>query len=530
MSNKVLNSIRWSITYIFLVPVIVCAVVAWTAFERIGEFESSHLKIAKSTVSTVANEISELIDNQQRLLRLFAKREQQLIHDVAQSPEDESLNIKLTEKLSEFFPEYFAFTLTDYYGNPFIDDFDGYVGALCVKDIKEHAKGTPHLVRLHPNNYFYHIDFMVPWGIKIEGNDQGKSKKGGIFFVSFKPNFVSRLLKLSSPPGHELQLINTQTKNLIEIVETGSRITLKRDDFRLTENEQHRALYSIPVKNSYWELTDFQEKELFSNYQYDIIKFSVIILLVFIAGSIMMTMLLLRSERRRLNAEQTKQEMFSLFNHDLRSPLMAINGFLELIVSIPLHEKDPETYKRLANNAFDNTKVMSVIVDDILDVQKMEAGEMSFEFEDVELISLIQKTIGMNAQQGILYAVKLKLDCELSDIYIQADPMRLIQALTNLLSNAIKYSPKNETVTISVELQGDKVIISVSDKGPGIDKDFRPLIFDKFSQSKSKLTRRVGGTGLGLAIVKYIVSAHNGDVTFVTAIDKGTTFNFSLPR
>ena len=111
MPNKVLKSIRWSITYIFLIPVIVCALIVWTAYTRISEYEESHYEIAKTTVSTLANEISEIINNQQRLLSLFANQEKQLIHKLAQFPENETLKEKLAQKLAEFFPEYFAFTI-----------------------------------------------------------------------------------------------------------------------------------------------------------------------------------------------------------------------------------------------------------------------------------------------------------------------------------------------------------------------------------------------------------------------------------
>lgn len=154
MPDKLLKSIRWSITYVFVVPVIVCALIVWTAYVRINEFEASHQKIAKTTVSTLAKEISNLIDNQQRLLRLFAKHNEQLISQLAQSPDDENLQKIIIKKLREFFPEFFAFTVTNYEGEPFMDDFDGMVGDLCVNDIKHHAQGNPHLIRLHPNHMF----------------------------------------------------------------------------------------------------------------------------------------------------------------------------------------------------------------------------------------------------------------------------------------------------------------------------------------------------------------------------------------
>ena len=112
---------------------------------------------------------------------------------------------------------------------------------------------------------------------------------------------------------------------------------------------------------------------------------------------------------------------------------------------------------------------------------------------------------------------------------VNADTKRIKQALTNLISNAIKYSPENETVLVRVTQEKNNVVISVSDNGPGIEKEFQPLVFDKFAQSKSQLTQKVGGTGLGLSIVKHIVEAHRGLVTFESEVDKGTTFKIYLP-
>lgn len=525
-----LTSIRWSIAYIFLIPLIVCAIAVWNAYVRINEFEASHHKIAQSTVSTLANEISGVIENQQRLLSVFASRENNLIRQLAQSPENEDLYAELGQKIAEYFPEYFAFTVTDHAGNPFMVDFEGYVGDFCLNDIKEHAEGKPHTIRVHPNTFHYHIDFMVPWGSKRSSKKNTSNKNdGGIFFVSFKPAFIAKLLKLSSPARHELQLINKEISNLIEITEIGSRRKLEREDYRLTVSEQKRALYTTPVKNSHWELTDFRDETLFSDYRNSIIQFSLIIIIVFVIGSIVMIMLLLRSERGRILAEQRKEEMFSLFNHDLRSPLVMIHGFLQMSLEPSFVKDKPELFNRLASSAYDNTQVMVGIVNDIMDIQKMDAGEMSFEFEQVELTSLLNKTVEMNFQLGEKNDVKLELDNNIDEVFINADPRRLTQAITNILSNAIKYSPEGEVVKVAITQQKNSVTITIADKGPGIEKDFQEQVFNKFAQSKSALTRKVGGTGLGLAIVKHIVEAHHGTVAFETEPEKGTTFKISLP-
>lgn len=529
--KKFLSSTRWSISYIVLIPVIVCIIVVWNAFQRIKEFERSHHQIAESTTVVVANAISKRISNQRRLLRVFAGSEKELIYRLSVSPNNETLSAQLHKKIKEAFPHHFSVAVAGQDGVPLIDDFDDRIGELCLLDLKSHTLGnTPRALRIHPNSHTYHIDIIVPWEYNSSGKANTKEEtSSGLLFVSFKPTFLSQLLELSSTPRHELMLVNNEIKNLIEITEKGTRINLKRDDFRLTDEEQQRRLYSTPVKNTVWNLSDFREARLFSEYSQNIINFSLLILSLFVLGSVLMIVLLLRAEKRRFNAVKMKEEMFSLFNHDLRSPLSSIFGFLEIYIESDFCEKKSEQCKHFASRAYDNALIMRDIVDDILDVQKMEAGAMSFNFEKTDIVSVVQNTIDMNVQYALKYNVKLKMISDESVIYNKIDARRIKQALTNLLSNAIKYSPENETVVVEVIKTLLHVIITVSDKGPGIEKDFQDSVFDKFSQSKSKLTQQVGGTGLGLAIVKHIVDAHKGHVTFVTGASTGTTFKISLP-
>ena len=527
-NNKFLSSTRWSISYIVLIPVIVCIIVVWNAFQRIKEFEHSHYQIAESSTAVVANAISKRISNQRRLLRLFSNHESELIYRLAVSPDNRVLKKQLDKKVEEAFPDFYAVSVADQNGIPLVDDFDKRIGKLCLLDLKSHAVGnTPRLIRIHPNQQNYHIDIIVPWRYKPSGKTNNKAV-GGLLFVSFKPLFLSQLLALSSTPRHELMLINNEVKNLIEITETGTRKELNRENLHLNEEEQQRFLYSVAVKNTAWNLSDFREEKLFSKYSETIINFSLLIFSIFILGSILMVFMLLRSEKRRFSAEKTKEEMFSLFNHDLRAPLSSIFGFLEMYSDTGICQKEPQKCKKFARSALDNALIMKDIVDDILDVQKMEAGEMSFNFAEREMVSIVQNTLDMVSQYASKHNVKLNLVSDENIIYCKVDERRIKQALTNLLSNAIKYSPENETVAVTIWKQASSVMISVSDRGPGIDKDFQGQIFNKFSQSKSKLTRMIGGTGLGLALVKHIVAAHKGAVTFDTDPEKGTTFKINL--
>lgn len=524
--DKLLPSTRWSIVYIVVIPIIVCALAGWNAYQRITEFEQAHYRVAKSTTEIVASEISKRIQEQRRRLSIFAKKEGKLLHDISRTPGNEKLKKELDKKIGESFPNYFAVSIADREGIPVIDDFDGFIGELCEEDLKLHAEGKQQPMRLHPNTLQYHVDIIVPWSHRYGQTENGKN--GGLMFVSFVPSFLYKLLELSNAPRHELMLVNHTIENLIEITEGGTRLKLDRNDYRLREDEKERILFSSPVENSAWDLVAFRDETLFSEYRTNIINFNLLLLGSFIFVSLLMIGLLLRIEQRRVNAEETKEEMFSLFNHDLRSPLNSIFGFLEVYTGTDVCENNPEKCKHLANRAFANSLVMRDIIDDILDVQKMEAGEMSFEISDVEIVSIIKDAVEMNETHAQMNNVSLLVLSEESVIYVKADERRIKQAITNLLSNAIKYSPENETVIVSVDREKSGVTISVSDNGPGIDEEFQSQVFNKFAQSKSKLTRRVGGTGLGLAIVKHIVDAHNGVVTFKTSSDKGTIFKVNL--
>lgn len=524
--NDLLLSTRWSIVYIVVIPIVVCIFAGLNAYQRISEFEQAHYRVAKSTTAIVANEISKRIKDQQYDLGNFAKREKRLLHRIALSPDNDALKIQLNKKIEESFPNFFAVSIADREGNLITDDFDGLIGEICEEDLKLHAQGQPQPMRIHPNTHQYHIDVVAAWSL-----DDGKPKNetnGGLLFVSFVPNSLFRLLELSNAPRHELILVNNTIKNLIEITETGTRIKLDRIDYRLTEEEQQRILYSSSVESSAWDLVDFRDETLFSEYRNNIISFNILLLTLFIFVSILMVVLLLRIEKRRISAEETKEEMFSLFNHDLRSPLNSIFGFLEVFTETELCENNPEKCKQLARRAYDSSLVMREIVDDILDVQKMDAGEMSFNIDEVEIVSIIKDTVEMSEYHAQMNRVKLLVRSDEHIIYIKADERRIKQAITNLLSNAIKYSPEDESVIVNISRKKSGVIISVSDKGPGIDKDFQDQVFNKFSQSKSKLTRRVGGTGLGLAIVKHIINAHQGIVAFDSVPEKGTTFKIEL--
>ena len=232
------------------------------------------------------------------------------------------------------------------------------------------------------------------------------------------------------------------------------------------------------------------------------------------------------TERRRI--ERLKSEFVATISHELRTPLTSIAGSLGLLTggaAGPL----PEKATRLLGIAQSNSQRLIRLINDILDVEKMEAGKMAFSPQLLELQSLLERAIHDSSGLAAERSVTLTLVPVADGSTIHADPDRMGQVLANLLSNAIKYSPSGGTVTISTERQHPFQRISIADRGSGIPDEFRDRVFEKFAQADSTDTRLVGGTGLGLNIVREIMNRMDGAVSFDSAPGEGTVFRIDLP-
>lgn len=231
-------------------------------------------------------------------------------------------------------------------------------------------------------------------------------------------------------------------------------------------------------------------------------------------------------ERKRL--ESLKDEFVSTVSHELRTPLTSISGSLGLLMSNAAG-KLPAPAIRLVGIAHANCQRLVRLVNDILDIERVQAGGSLFEFKQVALRPLVEDVIEANRGFAEGYGVKIKLAACSTDADARVDPDRLTQAITNLLSNAIRYSTPDQEVTVSIERAVGSVWISVRDHGPGIPADFKPRIFERFAQADATDTRQKGGTGLGLSIVKQVVERLGGEVGFGDAPGGGAIFYIALP-
>jgi PAS domain S-box-containing protein len=232
------------------------------------------------------------------------------------------------------------------------------------------------------------------------------------------------------------------------------------------------------------------------------------------------------SERKRI--ERLKDEFVSTVSHELRTPLTSISASLGLLTGAA-NVKLPETTKRLITIAHSNSQRLVRLINDILDIEKIESGKVAFKLRRVDVRSLIAQAVESSRAHAEGHGVRLCF--EESPVHeVRADADRLMQVITNLLSNAIKFSPPDADVVVAIESRSEHVRITVRDRGPGIPEEFKSRIFEKFAQADSSNQRREGGTGLGLSIVKQIVVRLGGEVGFSDAPGGGTIFYVDLPR
>ncbi len=227
-------------------------------------------------------------------------------------------------------------------------------------------------------------------------------------------------------------------------------------------------------------------------------------------------------------AERIKREFVSVVSHELRTPLTSIRGSLGLVNGGIAGELPPKA-RKLIEIAYRNTDRLSMLINDILDMERIETGGLTLTTQACAVRDLLQQAV--EAHQG--YAEECQVHLALLDPQVDAtvhvDASRFQQVMANLLSNATKFSPAGAVVEIGATLTAGEVRIFVRDRGPGIPPEFRPLMFKKFSQVDGSDTRAKPGTGLGLAISKGLIEKMQGRIDYETQANVGSTFFFDLP-
>jgi PAS domain S-box-containing protein len=229
----------------------------------------------------------------------------------------------------------------------------------------------------------------------------------------------------------------------------------------------------------------------------------------------------------RKEAEHTKDEFISVVGHELRTPLTSIRGSLGLLEGGIFGEL-PEEAASMVQLAVSNTDRLVRLINDILDIERMDAGRTELELAPIKASELIANAVQIVQMTATEAQVTLTPEI-LDDPILFVDGDTIVQVLVNLLGNAIKFSPRWSTVTITVALENRGALISVSDTGRGIPADRLETIFERFRQVDSSDAREMGGSGLGLAIARGIVEHHGGEIAVESEIGRGSTFHFTLP-
>ncbi len=235
--------------------------------------------------------------------------------------------------------------------------------------------------------------------------------------------------------------------------------------------------------------------------------------------------LMLHDLRERKKIDRMKSEFISTVSHELRTPLTSINGSLGLLAGGAAGEL-PAQAQQLVQIAKTNTDRLTRLVNDILDIEKLEFGQLKLQPTEIELTELLKEAQLQNQAYADKYLVALDLVLPSSPgpVYLYQDKFRMLQILSNLISNAIKFSPRHSVVTLSYQIQQGQLQIQVCDQGPGIAESFRSKIFQKFAQADSSDSRNNQGSGLGLNISKTLVEMMQGSIDFESEPGKGTCF------
>ncbi len=245
-------------------------------------------------------------------------------------------------------------------------------------------------------------------------------------------------------------------------------------------------------------------------------------------GHIVGAVVALQDIAKLREVDRLKDEFVSTVSHELRTPLTSIRGSVQLVLDEPGSVPDPE-HQQLLQIALNNCERLVRIINDILDVAKIESGNVTLNRKACQVADLVRTSIQVveGPARGAQVTLSASLPAKLPPVLVDSD--RIVQALVNLLSNAVKFAPPNSTVTVGATVDEGVVKITVADQGDGIAPENLARLFRKFQQVDASSSRRRGGTGLGLVITKTLVELHGGRIWVNSEPKKGTTFTFTLP-
>ena len=520
------------LVHVLIILVMVSTLLSWQAWQRTDRFRQHHLQLAMTSVTGTAEDLEILFSELQRSMRLFAADRNALLEMIMERPDNDALWQQLEQAVRNHFPEHYALTLTNASGAVVRPDFDNLVDESCQLDIQrfiEHDHRQQGYI--HPNPLGYHFDIMVPWGTP--------DKLQGVFFLSFNPDMLARILQRMQLPGHELLLLRNDKPGLIEITAKGSRKHLQ-GDFFLTPDEMLNLNDTSPITGTRWNLVDLTSPALFRDEALRNWAYAALVFAGFAGIGFLMLYQLRHKELRRLEAEaQALQhqsdlahvdrlnimgEMASSLAHEINQPLSAISTYCQ--AGLRIIETTKEKPEKLVH-ALEQSSLQAQRAGKIVHRMRLFGSKSKARRRTMDINEVILNAVGFVEPELAKHGIALQLDLASNLPAITVDEIQIEQVIINLLHNSIEAMEHADTrapaVTRASHRTANLIEVTVHDNGPGLDDSLIDTIFNAF------FTTRTEGMGLGLAISRSIIEAHGGQLHAARHPGSGTTLFFTLP-
>lgn len=228
-------------------------------------------------------------------------------------------------------------------------------------------------------------------------------------------------------------------------------------------------------------------------------------------------------------AEEFRKDFLGNVSHELKTPIFNIQGYIETLLDGAMN--DDEVKEKFLRKAASSAERLNILVNDLLDISKMESGSLRLNMKDFDVCELAKEVFESYSKPAAEKSIRLKIKegCD-EPFWVMADKDRIRQVLNNLIGNSIAYGNPNGTTTLGFYDMDDNYLIEVSDDGDGIEAEHLPRLFERFYRTDKSRSRNSGGTGLGLSIVKHIIEAHQQTINVRSKVGKGTTFGFTLKK
>ncbi len=299
------TAVKYYRRYVALILLFLFVLLSWHGYHHYVDFKAYQFELITQSVRGASAEISTAIAERQRSVKILAQQYASLIQELALNPDDEQKYTELQAIIKERFPDSFAFTISNNNGEPLLGNFELLINELCQLSIRKFVLNNNYKITLHPHPDEYHIDIMTSWKYK------DNAMSSGVFFISFKPTIITRILKNAEIHDHKLYLLNNIKKNLIEISSQGTRIDIPNLDanFYLNEQQINRIGFRKKIAYANWDLVDIPNENIFSNYQKERLIQTLLIITGFLFISLVFLKLVRTEEKIRLKSEHEVEKI-----------------------------------------------------------------------------------------------------------------------------------------------------------------------------------------------------------------------------